>query len=269
MGFRRKRAGFGFGFGRRLVCVAVLQGLLLMAPSGQALKVSMRVEGTDQFAAVVLEPIGLAAGAEIAWRWSDTRGGVDLNATTTSTPQNLAAPAFPPVLLLVDGDQLARHYRRTPQNDAAYFEGACLAPAALRIELGPSQPQAGALRVPYTGQFSMLVLQCAPGFAGELDLTVDVTTLNPDAAGRLVHHLGLESLLLPLVFGALLGATLVLLAVWIVDLAWLTRPHITALHLGLAIGLGVKALELAMLTSYFAALDRSGSAAGLQVSSTW
>ena len=229
---------------------------LLAAPGHDALKVSTRVEGTDQLAAVVLEPMGLAAGAQIAWRCSyDAARDLDFLNDTSS------------VLVLADKDQMAQYYRRTPQNDATYFESACLAPAALRIELGPSQPLVGAFRVPYTGLFTTLVLQCAPGFAGVLDLTIDVTTLNPNAAGRLVHHLGLESLLLPRVFGALFAATVVLLAVYLVDLALLTRPHVTALHLGLALGLGVKAVELAMLMGYFAALDRSGSATGMQVSS--
>lgn len=199
---------------------------LLAAPGRDALKVSTRVEGTDKMAAVVLEPIGLAAGAQISWRCSyDAAREVDLNATTS-------------VLVLADDDQMAKYYRRTPQNDATYFECACLAPAALRVELGPSQLPAGAFRVPYTGLFTLVVLQCAPLFAGVLDLTIDVTTLNPDASGRLVHHLGLESLLLPRVFGSLFAATLVILAVFVADIALLTRSHVTALHLEMTLGLG-------------------------------
>jgi len=235
--------------GDRLLLFLLL--LLPLAAVVRALKMRAAVQqGSQQFAAVVMNPTGLAAGATVSWTYAYTAaGGNSSSSSTTTTTTTSAAtvldgldvPALPPLLVMVDGEQLARYYPRAAQNDGTHFEDTCLAPAALRLEVEPTPaPQSGSFVVAYTAQYALLLLQCAPRFAGVLDLTVEATTLNPDAEGRLVHHLGLETLLLPRVFGALLVAALLLLVVWVVDIACLTRQHASALHVGLALGLAVR-----------------------------
>ncbi len=232
--------------GHRLLLLLLL--LLPLATVVRALKVRAAVQGSEQFAAVVMNPTGLAAGATVSWTYAYTAAGGNSSSSSSSSSTSAATvldgldvPALPPLLVMVDGEQLARYYQGVAQNDGTHFEDACLAPAALRLEVEPTPaPQSGSFVVAYTAQYALLLLQCAPRFAGVLDLTVEATTLNPDAEGRLVHHLGLETLLLPRVFGALLVAALLLLVVWVGDIACLTRQHASALHVGLALGLAVR-----------------------------
>ena len=177
--------------------------LLLSAASfvtfAKALVVSTEVTGNGLLLAQVLQPTGLARGASL--RFSYYYG---------ATPS-----VAPPVLLLADEAQYTAFYRRGSESEEDFFNTACLAPAALRVELEDTRAE-GAWRVPYTGQFTLLALQCGvpPSALGEeeeeeegeeghappdglLRLRVDAEVRNPNTQGRLVHHLGLESVLLP------------------------------------------------------------------------
>jgi hypothetical protein len=72
-----------------------------------------------------------------------------------------------------------------------------------------------------------------------LDWQVSASAVNPDVSGSLVHHLGLERVLLPQVYAALLAAGLLLLIVWQSDLL-LLRKHSTTIHWAAAGALAVR-----------------------------
>lgn len=179
---------------------------------------------------------------------------------------------------------MATYYKRDGQSDADFFHVACLAPAALRLELTDMQGE-GRFRIPYTSQFALLLLQCDDTFSSSMDdiptinstsaattssssstklkdtdmlkVVVEAVTLNPDLRGQLVHHLGVENIVLPRVFAGLLLTALLLWLYWVMELCW-TKPYVTSLHVGFALALGMKVLELALSMAYYACLDREG-----------
>jgi hypothetical protein len=96
-----------------------------------------------------------------------------------------------------------------------------------------------------------------PGKEKELLLTINVETLNPDLTGRLTHHLGLENIVLPRAYCGLVVTALLLWITWVVNLYY-TKEHATIIHVGCALVLGMKVLELALEMYYNSRLDADG-----------
>ena len=251
--------------------------LLLVCPGHHALLASLSLTTTGSsfdnnlLLAQVLQPTGLARGAALRFSYKYTNGD---GALTDPDAPSFASPPPPLLLILADEAQLSTFYRRRGgENEADFFSVACLAPSALRLELDASQG-GGELRLSYTDQFSLLLLQCTPSanttssLAEQADalpeieislltLTINVETLTPDLTGQLTHHLGLENVLLPRAYSGLVLAAFLLWVAWLVNLYY-TKEYATIIHIGCAFALGMKVLELVLEMSYYARLDADG-----------